>query len=83
MPYKRTYWKDHVEDQYGNVVQQGTLQDQAHFNNAEEGISDSDTAIRVLVEGYLDLRRTQELHGEEITGGDPCGHADKQQELSV
>lgn len=60
MPYKRTYWKDHVEDQDGNVVQQGTLQDQAHFNNAEEGISDSDTAIRVMIDGYLALRRTQE-----------------------
>lgn len=65
--YRRTYWLDHVTS--GSVViQQGTPQDQVRFNNIETGISDTDTALRVLLDGYLDLRRTQELHGEEITG---------------
>lgn len=61
--YKRSYWKDHVVDQHGTVIQQGTLQDQAHFNNMEEGILDDDIAIRVLIDGYLQLRRSTE-HNE-------------------
>lgn len=52
----------------GKVVQQGVFQDQAHFNNMEVGISDADRAIRVLIDGYLALRRTQEQHGAEIMG---------------
>ena len=52
----------------GKVMQQGTSQDQSHFNNMECGVADLDRAIRVLIDGYLALRRTQELHGEEITG---------------
>ncbi len=64
--YNRTFWVDHVVDQSGGVIQQGTLQDQAHFNNMETGIADSDTAIRVLTEGYLQLRRAQEQNDKEI-----------------
>ena len=52
----------------GKVMQQGTSQDQTNFNNLECGVADLDRAIRVLIDGYLALRRTQELHGEEITG---------------
>ena len=44
MAYPRSYWVDHVVDQQGQVIQQGTLQDQAHFNNAEVGISDAHLA---------------------------------------
>ena len=33
MAYDRSYWKDHVTDQSGEVIQQGTLLDQQHFNN--------------------------------------------------
>ena len=40
MAYDRSYWKDHVTDQSGEVIQQGTLLDQQHFNNMELGISD-------------------------------------------
>lgn len=37
--YNRTYWKDHiVDEETGEVLQQGTLQDAEHFNNMEEGI---------------------------------------------
>lgn len=38
MAYDRSYWKDHVTDQSGEVIQQGTLLDQQHFNNMELGI---------------------------------------------
>lgn len=41
MAYERTYWKDHVTDQDGNVIQEGTPMDQAHFNNMEEGITEA------------------------------------------
>ena len=38
--HNRTFWVDQVEDQDGQVIQQGTLIDQAHLNNMEVGISD-------------------------------------------
>lgn len=40
MAYNRTFWVDHVTDQKGEVIQQGTLLDQQHFNNLERGVSD-------------------------------------------
>ena len=40
--YQRVYWKDHVVDPgTGQIIQQGTLQDQAHLNPAEIGLSDA------------------------------------------
>ena len=60
--YHRTHWLDHVEDQTGAVIQQGTLQDQAHFNNMEVGIADANFAT----EGYLQLRRKVEHDSAEI-----------------
>lgn len=45
--YSRTYWLNHVEDQHGQVIQQGTLLDQDHFNNVEVGISDSYLAQQI------------------------------------
>lgn len=55
--YARTYWVDHVTDQQGEIVQQGTLLDQAHFNNLEEGVSDLDLAnairgFQAIQEGF-------------------------------
>ena len=46
--YDRTYWKDHVTDQQGRVIQQGTLLDQAHFNNLEKGLSDQSLAAQIM-----------------------------------
>lgn len=45
--YSRTFWLNHVEDQHGQVIQQGTLLDQDHFNNVEGGISDSYLAQQI------------------------------------
>lgn len=45
--YSRTYWLDHVVDQHGQVIQQGTLLDQDHFNNVEVGVSDSYLAQQI------------------------------------
>jgi hypothetical protein len=45
--YSRTYWLNHVEDQHGQVIQQGTLLDQDHFNNVEVGITDSYLAQQI------------------------------------
>lgn len=47
--YERTYWEDHVEDQSGQVIQQGTLQDQAHFNNMETGIDDEAFSRQIMM----------------------------------
>lgn len=46
--HNRTFWVDQVEDQDGQVIQQGTLIDQAHLNNMEVGISDIHLACRTL-----------------------------------
>lgn len=46
--YDRSYWKDHVTDQQGQVIQQGTLLDQAHFNNLEFGTSDNSLALQIM-----------------------------------
>lgn len=35
MAYDRSYWKDHVTDQSGEVIQQGTLLDQQHFSGVK------------------------------------------------
>lgn len=59
--YNRTFWLDHVEDQEGEVIQQGTLMDQAHFNNMELGISDA-----VLAGQLLAFKSEQEAY--ETTG---------------
>ena len=45
--YSRTFWLNHVEDQHGQVIQQGTLLDQDHLNNLEVGISDSYLAQQI------------------------------------
>lgn len=46
--HNRTFWVDQVEDQDGQVIQQGTLIDQAHLNNMEVGISDIHLAYRII-----------------------------------
>lgn len=54
--YNATKWKDEVVDaDTGEVIQEGTDQSAAHFNNAEEGISDNDPAARLML---LALSRT-------------------------
>lgn len=64
MAYNRTYWLDHVVDQHGAVIQQGTLLDQQHFNNMEHGISDLSLAgaifqFQKIQDSY---NQTVELH---------------------
>lgn len=64
MAYKRTYWVDHVVDQHGAVIQQGTLLDQQHFNNLEEGLSDASLAHAIMYFKQVqeDYNLTDELH---------------------
>lgn len=62
--YARTYWVDHVTDQHGEVIQQGTLLDQAHFNNLEKGLSDESlaAAIQAWGQGQKDFDLADEQH---------------------
>lgn len=39
--YKRTFWKDHITDSSGEVIQQGTALNQENFNNIETGVFES------------------------------------------
>lgn len=51
--YNRTYWKDHVVDQSGEVIQQGTLLDEEHFNNLELGVSDAQLAAAIMLQKQI------------------------------
>lgn len=64
MAYERTYWVDHVVDQHGEVIQQGTLLDQQHFNNLETGLSDASLAHAIMhfKQVQEDYNITDELH---------------------
>lgn len=54
--YQATKWIDEVVDaDTGEAIQAGTDQSAAHFNNMEEGISDTDLAARLML---LALGRT-------------------------
>lgn len=67
MSYNRTFWVDHVVDQNGNVIQQGTLVDQDHLNNQEVGIFNGeqfhDELLRILL---MNDNRTDALEGETV-----------------
>ena len=73
--YERTYWVDHVEDESGEVIQEGTLMDQAHFNKMEVGVSDANLAhtimtifVRWLERRLTTLEGTGETHTTDIAG---------------
>lgn len=42
--YERTIWQDHVKDQYGSVIQEGTKLSAKNMNNIEEGVN---TALNI------------------------------------
>lgn len=63
--YDRTYWVDHVETETGEVIQQGTMMDQAHFNKMELGISDAVLAGQIAEFG--EIQSDYETKGEVQT----------------
>jgi hypothetical protein len=65
--YERNYWVDHVEDQDGNVIQQGTNQDQGHFNPMEEGITDATEAAAVVLLYALQTARGSDMEVHRVT----------------
>lgn len=70
--YARTYWVDHVIDQHGEIIQQGTLLDQLHFNNLEVGLSDQSvaTAFQLFQQIQKSYTETVEWHTATMTGND-------------
>lgn len=47
--YNPTKWIDHVADaDTGEIIQEGTDQSAAHFNNMEQGISDAHLALALM-----------------------------------
>lgn len=68
--YQRTKWLDEVKDeQTGELIQEGTDQSAAHFNNMEEGISDASVAAALLLiaTGDLQQQTATERHVVEMT----------------
>lgn len=65
--YNNTFWKDHVVDQRGTVIQQGTNLSQDNFNNMEMGITDSNLAGGILTLFARDIsRRADTLISETL-----------------
>lgn len=70
--YARTFWIDHVIDHRGEIIQQGTLLDQLHFNNIEVGLSDQSiaTAFQLFRQIQKSYNETAEWHNVTMTGND-------------
>lgn len=68
MAYERTFWKNHVVDQHGEVIQVGTLIDQEHLNNMETGISDIGLALAILQfqQNQSSIADEEEMHTVDL-----------------
>lgn len=66
--YNREFWKDHiVEEDTGEVLQPGTLQDAEHFNNMESGIVEgNETAAFIAEQLSKAMRRIESAQGEVV-----------------
>ena len=64
--YSQTYWKDHVVDGQGTVIQQGTNMSADNFNNMENGIQDSHVAEQILLQHKLQKERELDKGVSEI-----------------
>lgn len=68
--YKHTRWHDDVKDvDTGELIQPGTDQSAANFNNMEDGISDANTASALLLiaHGLLVQETSVEKHTLSMT----------------
>jgi hypothetical protein len=59
--YNITQWKDHIVDQNGNVIQQGTNESALNFNNNEGGTLDNQIAVAILLQHQM--QREAEVDG--------------------
>lgn len=64
--YGRTYWLDEVKDEREQIIQEGTNQDQAHFNNMEEGITDATLAAAIIGWAEMQHRVKDDSHSDTI-----------------
>ena len=55
--YSNTFWQDHVVDQNGQVIQQGTPLSARNLNNVENGIQDAHMAFRVFLHYFMQFDR--------------------------
>ena len=60
--YNRSFWVDHVVDEHGEVVQLGTMMDEAHFNNMELGIDD--LYIAAAINEFLRIQQSYDIVDE-------------------
>lgn len=68
--YNPTKWVNHVTDQDGNVIQQGTLLDQEHFNKIEHGLTDISYAAQMLLFNELQKEYNERSELHKVTLGD-------------
>lgn len=68
--YNHTQWHDDVNDEStGELIQPGTDQSAANFNNMENGITDASTAAAILLiaHGLLEQQTATEKHTLSMT----------------
>lgn len=75
---------------FGEVMQQGTMQDAWHFNNIEDSLDAHETAINMLIAAYLFSGETDERKLEEtnlalslVMNGMRTGHWQNEDRLNV
>lgn len=86
--YQRTKWLDEVKDEHSEeIIQEGTDQSAAHFNNMEEGITDASVAAALLLiaAGDLQQQTATERHVVALTNkqGYPFNDSAKTISLTV
>lgn len=84
--YQRTKWLDEVKDEHSEeIIQEGTDQSAAHFNNMEEGITDASVAAALLLIATGDLSQQTSIERKVVTLSNKQGYPfnDSEQTISL
>lgn len=84
--YQRTKWLDEVKDEHSEeIIQEGTDQSAAHFNNMEEGITDASVAAALLLIAAGDLSQQTSIERKVVTLSNKQGYPfnDSEQTISL
>ena len=57
----QTIWKDHVVDQNGEIIQQGTPQSAGNFNNLERDVTDQEIAFKEVLQHVRLLEHDKDI----------------------
>lgn len=82
--YQRTKWLDEVKDEHSEeIIQEGTDQSAAHFNNMEEGITDASVAAALLLIATGDLSQQTSIERKVVTLSNKQGYPFNDSEQTI